>query len=236
MGKLGIYLVADYPSREAFLGAVQACQDFGVDFLEVGFAFSDPVADGDVIEKAANEVLRTGGVDAFVEALHQARALFAGKTYVMTYSNIAYSLGMGAFAERLGPVAGLILADLPLREIPAFRKGFNGFPVNLIRFLTPESRRPDMERAVKGAQGFIYFVSKRGTTGGAFDLDQETREKIAAVRGKGVDVYIGFGIQERRDLEIAYGAADGAIIGTRAVSELGRGIDNFRQYLKSLTT
>jgi tryptophan synthase alpha chain len=235
MGKLGIYLVADYPSREVFLGAVQACQDFGVDFLEVGFAFSDPVADGDVLEKAANEVLRTGGVDAFVEALSQARARFFGKTYVMTYSNIAYSLGMGTFAKRLGPVAGLILADLPLREIPAFRKGFNGFPVNLIRFLTPESRGVDMERAVKGARGFIYFVSKRGTTGGAFDLDQETREKIAAVRGKGVDVYIGFGIQERGDLEIAYEAADGAIIGTRAVKELGGGVENFRQYLKSLT-
>ena len=236
MGKLGIYLVADYPSREVFLEAVQACQDFGVDFLEVGFAFSDPVADGDVLEKAANEVLRKGGVDAFVEALGQARALFFGKTYVMTYSNIAYSLGMGAFARRLGPVAGLILADLPLREIPAFRKGFNGFPVNLIRFLTPESRTMDMARAVKGAQGFIYFVSKRGTTGGAFDLDLETREKIAAVRGKGVDVYIGFGIQERQDLEVAYEAADGAIIGTRAVMELGRGVENFRQYLKSLTT
>jgi tryptophan synthase alpha chain len=143
---------------------------------------------------------------------------------------------MDAFASRLGPVAGLILADLPLREIPAFRKGFDGFPVNLIRFLTPESRKADMERAVKGAQGFIYFVSKRGTTGGVFDLDLETREKIAAVRGKGVDVYIGFGIQERRDLEVAYEAADGAIIGTRAVKELAGGVDNFRQYLKSLTT
>ena len=234
MGKLGIYLVADFPSREAFLGAVRACQDFGVDFLEVGFPFSDPVADGDVLEKASIEVLRTGTVDSFIEALHQARAIYSGKTYVMTYSNIAYSLGMGAFARRLGPVAGLILADLPLREIPAFQKGFNGFPVNLIRFLTPESRRDDMRTAVRAAQGFIYFVSKRGTTGGAFDLDRETREKIAAVRGKGVDVYVGFGIQERKDLELAYGAADGAIIGTRAVSELARGVGAFRQYLESL--
>ena len=234
MGKLGIYLVADFPSREAFLGAVRACQDFNIDFLEVGFPFSDPVADGDVLEKASIEVLRTGTIDSFIEALHEAYAIYSGKTYVMTYSNIAYSLGMDAFARRLGPVAGLILADLPLREIPSFQKGFNGFPVNLIRFLTPESRRDDMRTAVRGAQGFIYFVSKRGTTGGAFDLDRETREKIAAVRGKGVDVYVGFGIQERRDLEIAFAAADGAIIGTRAVSELAQGIGNFRQYLGSL--
>jgi tryptophan synthase alpha chain len=234
MGKLGIYLVADFPSRGAFLGAVRACQDFNVDFLEVGFPFSDPVADGDVLEKASIEVLRMGTIDSFIEALHEAHTIYSGKTYVMTYSNIAYSLGMDAFARRLGPVAGLILADLPLREIPSFQKGFNGFSVNLIRFLTPESRRDDMRTAVRGAQGFIYFVSKRGTTGGAFDLDRETKEKIAAVRGKGVDVYVGFGIQERRDLEIAYDAADGAIIGTRAVSELARGVGNFRQYLESL--
>jgi len=234
MGRLGIYLIADFPSREAFLGAVRACQDFKVDFLEVAFPFSDPVADGDMLEKASIEVLRTGTIDSFIEALNEARTIYSGKTYIMTYSNIAYSLGMGAFARRLGPVAGLILADLPLREIPSFQKGFNGFPVNLIRFLTPESRRDDMRTAVRGAQGFIYFVSKRGTTGGAFDLDPETREKIAAVRGKGVDVYVGFGIQERRDLEIAFGAADGAIIGTRAVSELAQGIGNFRQYLASL--
>ncbi len=235
MGKLGIYLVADYPTRAVFLGAVQACQDFAVDFLEVGFPFSDPVADGDVLEKAANEVLKARGVDDFIEALHEARAIFTGKTYVMTYANIVYSLGMGAFARRLGPVAGLILADLPLREIPAFEKGFKGTPVNLIRFLTPESRAEDITRALKGARGFIYFVSTRGTTGGGFGLDDETMQKIAAVRGKGIDVCVGFGIQERQDLEAAYGAADGAIIGTRAVSELSQGVERFREYLKGLT-
>ena len=60
MGKLGIYLVADYPSRGTFLEAVRACQDLGVDFLEVGFPFSDPVADGEVLERASRETLRHG--------------------------------------------------------------------------------------------------------------------------------------------------------------------------------
>ncbi len=96
MGKLGIYLVADYPTRETFLGAVRACQDFAVDFLEVGIPFSDPVADGDVLERAAQEVLRGGcKVDDCVEALHEARAIFTGSIYVMTYTNIIYSLRDG---------------------------------------------------------------------------------------------------------------------------------------------
>jgi tryptophan synthase alpha chain len=236
MGKLGIYLVADYPSREIFLGAVKACQECGVDFLEVGFAFSDPVADGDVLERAAQTVLRQRCVDDFVEALREARAIFTRPVYVMTYANIVYSLGMAAFAKRIAPIDGLILADLPLREIGSFERGLKGSDINLIRFLTPESRADDVASALAGANGFIYFVSKRGTTGGAFELDDETREKIAAIRGKGVDVYIGFGIQERGDLEAACRAADGGIIGTRAVMELERGLERFRDYLKSLDT
>ncbi len=121
-----------------------------------------------------------------------------------------------------------------MREIGAFEKGLKGSDLNLIRFLTPESRAQDVASALAGAKGFIYFVSKRGTTGGAFDLEGSTREKIAEIRGKGVDVFIGFGIQEKRDLETAYEVADGAIIGTRAVAELEQGVDRFRGYLKSL--
>src|SRR5208282_958216 len=116
-------------------------------------------------------------VDDFIGALHEARAIFTGNIYVMTYSNIVYSLGMAAFVTRLGSIQGLILADLPLREIGFFEKGLRGTGANLIRFLSPESRAEDVESALKRAKGFIYFVSKRGTTGGAFDLDKDTREK-----------------------------------------------------------
>lgn len=234
MGKLGIYLVADYPSREAFLGAVRACEACRVDFLEVGFAFSDPVADGEVLERAAHAVLKERDINDFISALGEARAIFTGRLYVMTYANIVYGNGMGAFTRRLAPLSGLILADLPLREIRAFERKLGPSTPNLIRFLTPESRAEDAASALSGAKDFIYFVSKRGTTGGAFELDNETRKKIAEVRGRGVEVFVGFGVQEKRDLETAYSVADGAIIGTRAVKELERGVDRFEAYLKSL--
>ncbi len=234
MGKLGIYLVANYPTKEAFLGAVRACEELGVDFLEVGFPFSDPVADGDVLEKASVATLKQFKLDDFIAAFRKARAIFTKKLYIMTYTNVVYSAGLDRFSERIGPCDGLILADLPLREIARVGKGTKNTSVDLIRFLTPESRPEDVSEALKGAREFIYFVSKRGTTGGQFGLDAETKGKIAAVRGRGVPVYIGFGIQERQDLEVAYGAADGAIIGTKAVAELEGGVDRFRAYLGSL--
>ena len=234
MSKLGIYLLANYPSRETFLQAVRACQELGVDFLEIGFPFSDPVADGALLERASFEVLKRYRLADFIQSFQEAREIFERSIYIMTYTNIVYSHGVAAFIKRVGPVNGLILADLPLREIRPFEKELRDASISLIRFVTPESRERDVALALKGARDFIYFVSKRGTTGGAFELDAPTREKIARVRGKGVDVYVGFGIRDKKDFDLACAAADGAIIGTKAVNELERGIDAFRRFLKSL--
>ena len=234
MGKIGIYLLANYPSREAFIEAVKICDKNGVDFLEIGFPFSDPIADGDTLEKACYETLQKYDFNDTVDSFKEVQSIFKGKIYIMTYTNIVYSLGIDNFAERVGKISGIILADLPLREIGPFEKGFKKHGINVIRFLTTESRDEDIKRAVKSARDFIYFVSKRGTTGGAFALDDETREKIGRVKASGKDVFVGFGIKDRQDVKLACEVADGAIIGTKAVSELEAGIERFATYIKGL--
>jgi tryptophan synthase alpha chain len=160
--------------------------------------------------------------------------MFKGKIYVMTYTNIVYSMGIDNFAEKVGKISGIILADLPLREIRPFEKAFKKHKINVIRFLTPESRDEDINRAVKSARDFIYFVSKRGTTGGTFALDEETREKIGRVKASGKEVFVGFGIKDRQDVKLACEVAYGAIIGTKAVMELEAGVDQFRRYIAEL--
>jgi tryptophan synthase alpha chain len=234
MGKLGIYLLANYPSREAFIEAVKICDKHNVDFLEIGFPFSDPIADGDILEKASYETLQKYNFNDTVDSFKEVQSIFKGKIYIMTYTNIIYSMGIDNFAERVGKISGIILADLPLREIGPFEKGFRKHGIKVIRFLTPESRDDDIRRAVKSAKDFIYFVSKRGTTGGVFELDEETREKIGRVKASGKEVFVGFGIKDRQDVELACEVADGAIIGTKAVMELEAGIDQFRRYIAEL--
>jgi tryptophan synthase alpha chain len=234
MGNLGIYLLANYPSRKAFIEAAKICDENGVDFLEIGFPFSDPIADGDMLEKACYETLQRYDFDDTVDSFKEVRSIFKGKIYIMTYTNIVYSMGIDSFAERVGKIAGVILADLPLREIGPFEKGFEKHGINVIRFLTPESREEDINPAVRSARDFIYFVSKRGTTGGEFALDEETREKISRVKASGKEVFVGFGIKGKQDVELACEVADGAIIGTKAVMELEAGIDQFRQYIAGL--
>jgi tryptophan synthase alpha chain len=234
MGKLGIYLLANYPSRETFIEAIKICDKHNVDFLEIGFPFSDPIADGDTIEKACYETLQKYDFNDTVDSFKEVQRIFKGKIYIMTYTNIVYSLGIDNFAERVGKISGIILADLPLREIGPFEKGFKKHGINVIRFLTPESREEDINRAVKSSRDFIYFVSKRGTTGGGFALDEETREKIGRVKASGKEVFVGFGIKDKKDVELAFQHADGAIIGTKAVSELETGIEGFVIYIKGL--
>ncbi len=234
MGKLGIYLLANYPSKERFIEAVRVCEEAGIDFLEIGFPFSDPVADGDTLERAVYETLKKYSFEESVESLREARQIFTGRTYVMTYANVVYGMGIDKFCGNVGDITGVILADVPCREIGLFDKGFKKHGIGVVRFITPESRDEDMVAAVKGATDFIYFVSKRGTTGGDFTLDVETVEKIARVRGKGAAVYVGFGIKTRKDVELTCSAADGAIIGTKAVEELEKGMEAFGAYVREV--
>jgi tryptophan synthase alpha chain len=234
MGKIGIYLLANYPSREMFIEAIKICNEQNVDFLEIGFPFSDPIADGDMLEKASYETLQKYDFNDTIDSFKAVQKIFKGKIYIMTYANIVHSPGIDNFAEKVGKISGIILADLPLRETGPFEKGFKKHGINVIRFLTPESREEDIGHAVKGARDFIYFVSKRGTTGGVFLLDEETREKIGRVKASGKEVFVGFGIKDSNDVKLACEVADGAIIGTKAVSELEEGVDNFRHYIAGL--
>ena len=234
MGKIGIYLLANYPSRESFIEAVKICGEENIDFLEIGFPFSDPIADGDALEKACCDTLARYTADDAMHGLHKARRIFPGKIYVMTYTNIVYSPGIDAFAGKLGAVSGIILADLPFREMGPFEKAFKRHGIPVIRFLTPESRDADIDAAVQGACEFVYFVSKRGTTGGEFGLDRETQAKIGRARGKGGVVFLGFGIKDRKDVETAFRYADGAVIGTGAMNALSRGMNGFRDYIRRI--
>jgi tryptophan synthase alpha chain len=234
MGKLGIYLLANYPSRETFIEAVKICDEYNVDFLEIGFPFSDPIADGDTLEKACHETLQKYNFNDTVDSFKEVQKIFKGKVYIMTYTNIVYSMGIDNCAKRVGKISGIILADLPVREMGPFEKGFKKHGINVIGFLTPESRDEDIKRAVKRTRDFIYFVSKRGTTGGAFALDEETQEKIGRVKASRREVFVGFGIKDRKDVELTFQYADGAIIGTKAVSELEEGIERFATYIKGL--
>lgn len=227
---LGIYLLSNYPNEETFLEAVRICDQANVDFLEIGIPFSDPIADGEVLEKASFEVLKKYNTQTFFDNLERIRSIYSKRIYIMTYTNIAYNKKK-EIKKYLNSISGVILADLPVRESRRFEQILG---CNIIKFATPESRKSDLNLAIKGSNDFLYFVSKRGTTGGNFALDENTIEKISYCR-RFVKVYLGFGIKKPEDIKSASEYADGVIIGTQAALELEKGVQGFRKFIENLT-
>ncbi|AHF97453.1 tryptophan synthase subunit alpha [Desulfurella acetivorans A63] len=227
---VGIYLVSNYPKKSMFLEAVEICNNLDVDFLEIGIPFSDPIADGEILEKAAFECLSKYDTQDFFESLFEAKKLFKKRLYMMTYANIAYSL-KDELKNYNKILNGIILADLPVREAINFEKQLD---CNIIKFATPESRKKDLDLAFKNTKDFIYFISKRGITGGSFSLESQTIEKINYCR-KQAKVYLGFGIRNANDIKEASKIADGVIIGTQAAIEIQKGISDFEKFIKSIT-
>jgi len=233
MCKIGIYLVCDYPNSEKFLDAVAVCEKYGIDFLEIGFPFSDPVADGPVIEKAVLDVLKRENSNDFLQSLKKARDIFSKKLYVMTYSNVIFGYGTEEFAKKSEFIDGIIIADLPFIESERFAKIFDKYKINTIRFVTPETDFSDIDKIKRAAKDFIYFVSTRGTTGGKFSIDAETLQKIEYTKNEfDHDVILGFGIKNSNDIKTACRYADGVVIGTKAVEALEQ--NGFERFISSL--
>ncbi len=233
MSKVGIYLVCDYRNEEEFLNSVEVCQRCDIDFLEVGIPFSDPVADGPVIEKAAFNILNKRKKADFFSSLEKAREIFKKKFYIMTYANVVFGYGSEKFAEKTAFIDGIILADVPFKESEIFEKVFRKYNTNLIHFITPESSYDDIDKVKKVSKDFIYFVSTRGITGGKFNLDNETYDKIRyAQKDFDKDIVLGFGIRTKEDVEKACRVANAVVIGTKAVEAINE--NSFERFIKDL--
>ncbi len=233
MCKIGIYLVCDYPDRNRFFEAIEACEQYKIDFLEIGFPFSDPVADGFVIENAAMNVLKGKNTDDFFDSLKKVRGIFSNRLYIMTYANVVFGYKTEQFAKQSEFVDGIIIADLPFCESYRFDKAFYRYGTNIIRFVTPESSDEEIDKIKKNSKDFIYFVSIRGVTGSAFVLDDEIKLKIKRTRKDfDKDVILGFGIRNREDVMQACTYADGVVIGTKSIEALEQ--KEFEKFIKSL--
>ncbi len=239
-GYNGVYMMGHFPEPSFFEeAAVRALERFS--FLEIGVPFSDPVADGPVIANAGHEVLSRGfAFNKLIESVHRIRSRTpkGKKIYFMLYANIVHRIGAEAFARlcRDEGIAGAILPDVPGVESASFGKAFRQRGVELVHFVSPESTPSQIREAARATRGFLYFISLRGITGSALDLDGETRERIALARGLArVPVVLGFGVGSAADAAEALRHADGFIMGTRIVQEM-RGADmrGFCQFLDEL--
>lgn len=222
------YLMGGFPSMEGSIAVGRAYADGGADLVELGIPFSDPLADGPVIQAAGSAALRAGatpdGVLGVCEALADRLPVV-----VMCYANLVLTHGPEAFAARLrdAGAAGLIVPDLPMEEAPAVLAACDAVGVDLVPLVAPTTPDERLARIGARARGFLYTVSVIGVTGERAALSDRFASVVRRARAATeVPVALGFGISTpEQAAQAAEAGADGVIVGTRLVRAAAEGDD-----------
>jgi tryptophan synthase alpha chain len=221
------YICAGDPDLAATAKIARALERAGVDVLELGVPFSDPLADGVVNQLAAERALASGttlrGVLETVAGLRR-RGLQA-PVVLYVYFNLIHHYGAKKFARdaaRAG-VDGVLALDLPPEEANGFEQILRRaalHPIYLVAPTTPEARLREIARH---ASGFIYYVSREGVTGMQKTLSDSIRPMVAAIRRhSGLPVAVGFGISNARQARAAAAEADAVVVGSAIVDHIAR--------------
>ncbi len=217
--KLVAYITTGFPSLEFTVDAALALSEAGVDTLELGMPFSDPVADGPVIEAANLKALQNGFK---LKHLFEASAKITPHidTLWMGYFNPFYHKGMDNFiakAKEVG-VNGFIIPDLPLEEAALYKPSVEAAGLSLIDFIAPTDSEARIKQIVTNAQKFIYLVAYAGITGAG--KSEDLQPIITNIKTySDTPVYVGFGVDKNTAKEKAKGV-DGVIVGSAFVKVL----------------
>jgi len=212
------YLMGGFPDVETSRAIGDACIDAGADLLELGIPFSDPLADGPVIQAAGTTALRHGATPDKILTVCERLAARA-PIVLMTYVNIVLARGYERFADQAASAgaAGLIVPDVPLEESDELRAACDARGLALVPLVAPTTPDDRLRCIGAKARGFVYTVSVVGTTGERAATD--ARELLARVKAStDVPVALGFGISTpEQAAKAAADGADGVIVGSRLV-------------------
>jgi tryptophan synthase alpha chain len=236
------HVVLGYPSLEIGMQTVAEMSKVGVDIVELQIPFSDPQADGPFFTQAQQEAVKNGiTVPQCFEFARKVCAEYPEINFVfMTYLNIAYKYGISKFvrdASEVG-VRGIILPDLPVEEADEYVEACDKFAIAPIFMFTPMTSEERMQKIAKQSRGFIYCQARIGVTGTHTQFGAEEEEYIARCRrNTDLPIAMGFGIQERADIDFLKGKVDIAICCTQAIKALVRdGVSGMGRFLKRLNS
>ena len=222
------YIMAGDPDAATSLAVMQGLPDAGVDIIELGMPFTDPMADGPTIQLAGQRAL-DGGM-TMDKVLDMVRAFRGGNNItpivLMGYYNPIYSRGVARFLSeaKAAGIDGLIVVDLPPEEdeelcIPAQAAG-----LNFIRLATPTTDDARLPKVLQNTSGFVYYVSITGITGAAAPKALDVAPEVARIKAAtDLPVIVGFGISTPEAAEAIAGIADGCVVGSAIVKDIGEG-------------
>jgi tryptophan synthase alpha chain len=226
-GALIGYLPVGYPDLATSIEAAVALAENGVDAIELGLPYSDPVMDGVVIQKATQAALAGGfRLRHGFEAVAAITARVDAPVLLMTYWNPVVQFGVDRFADELVAAggAGLITPDLIPDEAADWLATSDRTGLDRVFLAAPSSSEERLRQAVEKSRGFVYAVSTMGITGARSDVDAAARGLVARLRGVGAaSACVGLGISTPEQVREVLGYADGAIVGSLLVTALADG-------------
>ena len=232
------YIMAGDPSFETTKETVLMLEQCGADIVELGVPFSDPLADGPTIQRAAERALKNSvtlrKVIAFVKDIRSSTQI---PLILMTYFNPVFKYGSESFIRDAADagVDGLIIPDLPPDEAADFIKHARKANLDTIFLLAPTSTEDRIRIVAKASRGFLYYVSITGTTGSGLLFDGSMERLISEIKGfTDTPVAVGFGVSTPEDAAAVAKVADGVIVGSAIVKRLHETPDTLKDYVISL--
>ncbi|MEY2598378.1 MAG: hypothetical protein RLZZ142_637 [Verrucomicrobiota bacterium] len=218
------YICAGDPHLVATEAIALSLEKAGVDLLEIGLPFSDPLADGIVNQLAAARALQSGATTAKVlECIRSIRTRSQMPIVLYTYMNPIYRYGFNAFlrdAEAAG-VDGLLILDLPPDEAQSNPDFQTDSPLRSIRLIAPTTPEHRLPLITSGASGFLYYVSREGVTGERTDVAESLPEKVAAIRKHThLPIAVGFGISSPEQVRTVAAVGDAVVVGSAIVKRI----------------
>lgn len=218
------YMMAGDPDLESSYQALCALRDNGADAIELGAPFTDPMADGPAIQKAALRALanKTSLSDVLALAKRFREDDQETPLIMMGYANPVHKMGYEAFAAAAADagIDGTILVDLPPEEDQPIRDAYAAHDLSVIRLATPTTDEARMAKVADGASGFLYYVAVAGVTGAGSADPEEIRSGVEmAQRVSGLPVCVGFGIKTGEQAVAMAKIADGVVVGSAFVEQ-----------------
>ncbi|WP_106830864.1 tryptophan synthase subunit alpha [Parabacteroides pacaensis] len=223
---LSVYFTAGYPNLNDTMPILRALQQKGINLIEIGIPFSDPMADGPVIQKSSTTALRNGmSLHVLFEQLKTVRREITIPLILMGYLNPIMQYGFENFCRTCSEIGidGMIIPDLPFKDyMEQYKAIADRYNLRIIMLITPETSEERIRLIDAHTNGFIYMVSSAATTGAQQCFDKTKQEYFQRINNMNLHNprLIGFGISNKDTLEAAQANASGAIIGSKFVSLL----------------
>ncbi len=227
---LNVYCTAGYPALDSTMKVMASLQKNGADIIELGMPYSDPLADGEVIQVSSMKALANGmNIAVLFEQIQDMRKIITIPVILMGYMNPILQYGFEAFCKKAKEVGvdGLILPDLPLFEFEdSYGKIITENNLDFIFLVTPETPDQRVKKLDSLSNGFLYAVSSSATTGKDkdFNVVAQYLQKLQAMQLKN-PILVGFGIKDKATFDAATLHTQGAIIGSAYIQQLTKGGD-----------